>query len=129
MALDAWLRNTDRDNEGNAILVYAGDEDPGQLFYLDFANAMDFDGHWTASNHQTFQRLPVPPLLAACAVRNRVEAAAQRIADLSDAVVAEIVGRVPEDFLAALAREQLLGWLVWRKQHLVRACDQWYAGN
>ena len=45
MALDAWLRNTDRHNDGNAILAYAGEEDPGQLFYVDFANAMDYDGN------------------------------------------------------------------------------------
>jgi hypothetical protein len=131
MALDAWLRNTDRNNEGNAIMTYAGVEDPGQLFYVDFANAMDFDGHWSADkdNHQKFERVAVPPLLATCAARNRVEDAAQRIAGLSDSVVAEIVGRVPDDFLRAPAREQLLGWLVWRKQRLVPAWAQWYAGN
>jgi hypothetical protein len=129
MALDAWLRNTDRNNPGNAVLAYAGEDDPGQVFYVDFANAMDFDGHWSAGNHQTFQRLPVPPLLAACAVRKRVEEAAQRIADLPDAVVADIVGRIPEDFLAAAVREQLLEWLVWRKQRLVPAWGQWYAGK
>jgi hypothetical protein len=129
MALDAWLRNTDRNNEGNAILTYAGEEDPGQVFYVDFANAMDFDGHWSAGNHQTFERLPVPLLLTACAVRSRVEEAAKRIADLDDAVVADIVRRVPDDFLAEPAREQLLGWLVLRKRQLVSSWSQWYAGN
>ncbi len=131
MALDAWLRNTDRHNEGNAILTYSGAEDAGQLFYVDFANAMDFDGHWSADkgNHQAFQHLPVPPLLTTCAVKNRVEETAQRIANLSDSVVADIVTRIPEDFLAEPAREQLLAWLLWRKQQLVPAWSQWYTGN
>jgi hypothetical protein len=131
IALDAWLRNMDRHNEGNAILAYAGEEDPGELFYVDFACSMDFDGHWSADkcNHQAFQRVPVPPLLAACAVKNRVQEAAQHIADLAEAVVADIVRRVPDDFLAQPAREQLLGWLLWRKQQLVPAWSEWYAGN
>src|SRR5713226_6317026 len=43
MALDAWLRNTDRDNAGNAILAHDGEEDPGQLYFVDFANSMDYD--------------------------------------------------------------------------------------
>jgi hypothetical protein len=131
MALDAWLRNTDRHNDGNAILTYAGEDDPGQLFYVDFANSMDYDNHWSANkgNHQVFQHPPVAPLLAACALRSRVEDAAKRIAGLADSVVEEIVSRVPDDFLEKPAREQLLGWLLWRKQQLVSAWDQWYAGN
>jgi hypothetical protein len=44
-------------------------------------------------------------------------------------VVVDIVGRVPDVFLEQPAREQLLGWLVWRKQQLVPSWDQWYAGN
>jgi len=131
MAVDAWVRNTDRHNEGNAILAHAGEGDLGQLFYVDFANAMDYDGHWSADkgNHQAFQRPPVPPLLVACAVRKRVEEAAQRIADLADSVVADIVTRIPDDFLAKSARDQLVAWLVWRKQQLVPSWSQWYAGN
>jgi hypothetical protein len=129
MALDAWLRNTDRYNPGNAIVTYARNDDPGQLFYIDFAFSMDFDGHWSAGNHQTFQCPPVPPLLVAGCVRNRVEEAARRIADLPNHLVAKIVGRVPSDFLAAEARERLIGWLNWRKRHLVPAWGQWYAGN
>jgi hypothetical protein len=131
MALDAWLRNTDRHNPGNAILAYGSEEDPGQLFFIDYANAMDYDGEWSKAekNHQVFRRLPCPPILAGNAVKARVQAAARRIADLGDTVVAEIICRIPDDFLLPAARRNLLEWLLWRKQHLVSAFDLWYAGN
>lgn len=131
MALDAWLRNMDRNNVGNAILAYDGDEDPGQLFFVDFANSMDYDGNWSAgaNNHQTFQRSPPPLLLAGNAVKSRVEETAKRIADLPDDTVAEIIRRIPDDFLAQVAREKLLVWLLWRKQNLVPSWGHWYAGN
>lgn len=90
---------------------------------------MDYDRDWTNGNHQKFQLPPTPLLLRACAAKNRVEQAAQRIADLAEAAVTEIVCRIPDDFLAEAAREQLLGWLLWRKQQLVPAWSQWYAGS
>jgi hypothetical protein len=128
LAFDTWLRNGDRNNARNAILAYDLGDNPGKLLYLDFSNTMDHDRQWTNGNHSAFGRVDIPPFFAACLDRKIVREAAERIAGLSDDLVAGIVQRMPDDFLATDTRERLSGWLVWRKGHLLDSWDQWYAG-
>jgi len=129
LALDAWLHNQDRNNARNALLAYDCGTGPGTMCYIDFGHTMDCSGSWTQGHHQVFARVNVPPFFATCVDRGRVRETAERIIGLSDAVVAQIVQRIPDGFLAAPARDRLAEWLVWRKQNLIRTWDQWYAGT
>jgi hypothetical protein len=128
MAFDSWLRNTDRQNDRNAVLVFDVGDVAGTLLYLDFANTMDHDGQWTQGQHQTFCKVSFPPYFISCVDRSRVQQAAERIAGLADQLVIEVVQRMPDDFMDPPTREKLAGWLVWRKNNLLPAWGQWYAG-
>jgi hypothetical protein len=129
VAFDTWLRNSDRNNARNAVVAYDVGEGAGTMLYLDFSYTMDHDRHWSNGNHRTFERVNIPPFFAACLDRERVREAAERIAAMPDELVADIVRRVPDDFLAIDARERLVQCLVCRKAQLPAAWNEWYSGT
>lgn len=127
VAFDSWLDNDDRNNLDNSIFV-PSHEPPN--FFLDFSNSMDYRGDWSRLGHQNFQkpRNPLPPTLVKL-LNSRIACdSACRIAGISDDTVVTIVRRVPDVFLPAAEKDKLASGLVWRKNHLVDAFDQWYCG-
>jgi hypothetical protein len=128
VALDAWLHNRDRYNERNAIVTYAVDG-PDRLYFLDFANTMDMGDSWSQQAYQAFGKLTLPPFFASSIYKKMVQETAERIEAISDSVVGEIVGRIPDGFLQKDDRDRLLNCLLWRKKRLCGAFDQWYPGS
>ncbi len=128
VAFDAWLGNTDRNNTRNALLA-RGDDGSCEMLFIDYAITMDYDGKWGQGEFQAYHRLELPAFFAACIRKDEVEAATTRIGNLANDVIREIVGRIPDDFLGVEHRSQLVDWLLWRKEKLRPALDQWYPGT
>jgi len=129
VALDAWLGNTDRNNPRNAILDCTPGTNPGTMFFLDFANTMIHGGQWDEDRYKHFVRVGVPAFFAGAIDQGRVRATAEAIKGLTDAMLEEIVMRLPPAFLAQDARGHLLGCLRWRKEQVLPAWAQWYPGT
>jgi hypothetical protein len=128
VAFDTWIRNTDRNNPRNALLAF-DEANVARMIFIDYANTMDHDGQWDQGQYQVFARVAMPPFFADCLRKAEVEDTAARIEGLSEQVVSDIVGRIPDDFLAGDRRAKLIDWLLWRKRQLCATFNQWYPGR
>lgn len=123
IALDAWLDNRDRNNEGN--ILWAPDETP-RIFFIDFANSTGYGNCWENNQFQQFHRLTLPCGLQRFLIRGKVDAAVDRILALQPDVIRGIVNRLPDDFMPPAMRAATADRLMWRKEHLRHNQAQWY---
>jgi len=101
LAFDTWVAQTDHgDHPDNIVWGY----DPAALgdsaiVFLDYANALGFNGQWTAGQWQQTQAAQWPPLLLKYLDKSLVEAMVARIEAFPEATIREIVSRIPDSHL------------------------------
>ena len=127
VAFDAWLGETDHQNPRN-FLVVCEENTLASLYFLDYSNSMDFNGGWSGGNHLRFSKVAIPPAFASCLTRERVCAGAEKIVEIPDGTVEEIIKRIPNQFMAQEKRDSLVGYLIARKSKLNDEFDSWYPG-
>jgi hypothetical protein len=121
VAFDAWVGNTDRASPRNAMVWLPGNA-TGQVYFIDFALSFA----WAHDEHKTFARMRIPPFFLRCLERKSIEATVAAIDAVSDRSIAEIINRIPEQFLDSGAKDRLETALTWRKQQLRCSIDEWY---
>ena len=100
IALDTLIGNTDRNNGRNALFgVDAAAPAEGAFVFLDSANSLNMGNRWDNGNWKTVDVPPMPDLL-----RNSVDVAIlsdaiDQISAVTDAVIEEIVNRIPDAYM------------------------------
>jgi hypothetical protein len=123
-AFDAWIGNSDRHNSDNTLIGSDSAEDPNcqsELFFIDFANSMIQSG-WDES--ATWGRIEMPAYdlnLMGGIDREGALEMAERIQSLSDRIIDQVVGRIPEMYLTAKQREIVSAALIVRRDLLPEA--------
>jgi hypothetical protein len=116
IALDTYLRNTDRSNGRNCLIGQDPDnpEDDSCMF-IDYSNSMNFDGQWSdgkwaqmqpPTTHEHLKRYGDPAV---------INAVATNIESLPDAFLKATVERVPDEYLNKDAKSTLLKALLERR--------------
>jgi hypothetical protein len=125
IAFDAWLDNDDRDIGENIILGYELDQTQAkELMYIDCANNLMW--HHDDCDLRIFRQVKVLPFLETLFEPDAARRVAEQIRDLPDEAVAEIVNRIPDDFLDDQTRNLIRMWLLSRKKTLCCEFAAWY---
>jgi hypothetical protein len=129
-AFDTWVGQTDHgDHPSNIVWGY----DPKNLvdskvIFLDYANALGFNGAWTKDTWQTITPAPWPPKLVSHCNRVALGTAIEKINALSEDKIRDVVNRVHDDFMDSAQRAVVADALVGRRAGLAKALNS-YLGS
>ncbi len=126
-AFDTWLDQTDHnDHPSNIVFGYEGsDYRSGVFIFLDYAFSMGVAGTWKDGGYRTCRPAPFPPRMCECLNAQVLDQAINEIEALPDALVSDIVHRVPWQWLSDDEKQLLLAGLLDRRR-LVRTALQGY---
>ena len=116
---DTWVDNVDRVNEGNLIGKQGDGDEAGllQAAYIDYAHSMVYP--WGQQGKDWRIIIPAAIFPEQCAPDFRAMARSiSCIEALSDDIIAEVIERIPEEFLAPQHRDTLVQALLHRRDHL-----------
>jgi hypothetical protein len=121
IALDTWVGNTDRDNGRNALFGLDADAPAeGGFVFLDSANSLNMGDRWNGDGWKNIDVPPMPVLLQHAVDRALLIQAIERVEARSDAVIDEIVHRIPDDYMSQDHRTVVVAGLRGRRA-LVRS--------
>jgi hypothetical protein len=125
LAFDTWVGQTDHnDHPHNIIFGYVPHDDPsiaatdGDYVFLDYAMALGWRGGWEGNGSNALGIAPFPPAMKAAIDRGILEGTLERIESLTEETVAEVVNRIPDEYLVAEQREIILKGLHHRRTAL-----------
>jgi len=112
LAFDTWVGQTDHnDHPHNIIFGYVPNDDgtvpvaDGDFVFLDFAMALGWHGTWAREGSKTLGIAPFPPAMDAAIDRAILGGILDRIENVSDDTISEIVHRIPDDYLVPEHRD------------------------
>lgn len=119
-AFDTWVAQTDHADHHphNVVFGYADfDDDPyrdAEFVFLDYAMALGWGGGWDPDPLRVGVA-PFPPSLVRAIDRNALDGILDRIENLPDATISDIVNRIPDDYLVRQQREVIFQGLLARR--------------
>jgi hypothetical protein len=126
-AFDTWVGQTDHADHHphNIVFGYVLGDDPKQppveaeYVFLDFAMALGWGGLWEEAGAKAMGVAPFPPGMIDAIDTISLGDMLERIESLTEATIADIVNRIPDDYLPAAQREVIASGLLTRRD-LVR---------
>jgi len=119
-AFDTWLGQTDHgDDSANVIVGRARPSSNPEILFLDFANSTGFDGSWSGTGWRRIAAVSFPALMRRHVDRGLLREAIDRIESMPDAVICEVVERIPASHLQASQAALIVRGLL-RRRALVR---------
>ena len=125
---DTWVDNTDRVNDGN-LLVSKATADPAlplQVAYIDYSYSMAHG--WRTGNYRTVTPIPIYPTDQKDADIASMEDALNRIENLPDQNIRNIVLRIADEFLTIADRDLIIDGLLYRKPQVRASLRTIYGG-
>jgi hypothetical protein len=127
LAFDTWVGQTDHADHHphNIVFGYVLGDDPKQppieaeYVFLDFAMALGWGGLWHGEGAKAMGIAPFPLAMIRAVDPIALGSILNRIENITDSTVSDIVHRIPGDFLAAEQREVIYQGLMTRRS-LVR---------
>jgi hypothetical protein len=102
IALDTWIGQTDRNNEGNALIVLNPDRPADARFtFLDSANALGHGDIWNDLSRRELALPSFPTLLTSSVDVHVLRRTIKAIEDLPAHRIETIVRRIPEDYMTS----------------------------
>lgn len=125
VAFDAWIGNRDRDNRKNT-LVAVDPEDSSLLraVFIDHANAFNFRNAWTGGRWRDVAFPPMIDRLRNAVDKHLVLDTVDAIEGMSETLVEEIVGRIPDEYVEGSHREVVLRGLLERRRLVRRVIER-----
>jgi hypothetical protein len=128
LAFDTWVGQTDHADHHphNIVFGYALGDDPRQppieaeYVFLDFAMALGWSGLWEGDGAKAMGVSPFPPGMLEAIDTIALGGILDRIENISDSTIADIVNRIPDDYLPTAQRDVIASGLLTRRI-LVRA--------
>src|SRR5207245_11215931 len=106
IALDALVGNTDRNNGRNALFgLDPGSPAEGGFVFFDSANSLNMGDRWQNEAWKTVDVPPMPDVLRQAVDRDVLRDAVTRVAGIAEAVIDEIVKRIPDEYMASVHRD------------------------
>ncbi|HEX3477231.1 MAG TPA: hypothetical protein VHT91_19550 [Kofleriaceae bacterium] len=135
-AFDTWVGQTDHADHHphNIVFGYVLGTDPklppleAEYVFLDFAMALGWGGLWEGDGARTMGAAPFPPGMIDAIDMIALGGMLDRIESITDATIADIVNRIPDDYLSAAQREVITSGLRTRRA-LVRGLVASAAGR
>jgi hypothetical protein len=118
-AFDTWVGQTDHTDHHphNIVFGYVLGDDPKQppleaeYVFLDFAMALGWGGLWEGDGARTMGAAPFPPGMIDAIDTIALGGILDRIENIADTTIADIVNRIPDDYLSTAQREVIAGGL------------------
>lgn len=122
-AFDTWVGQTDHADHHphNIVFGYALGDDPRQppveaeYVFLDFAMALGWGGLWEGDGARQMGVAPFPVSMITAIDTIALGGMLDRIESISDAAIADIVNRLPDDYLPADQRDAIARGLQYRR--------------
>lgn len=129
-AFDTWIGQPDHDDHpSNIVFGYEGsDYLAGAFIFLDYAFSMGVSGGWNNEGFRACGPAPFPPRMCGSVSVSVLEQAITAIESVGDNVIAEVVNRIPWQWLADDEKQVILAGLVARRT-MVRAALAGYTGG
>ncbi len=122
---DTWVDQTDHGSDTddghphNIILGYnPADTTSAELLFLDYAFSMGCGGNWDAHGYRDVRPARFPRKLREHADRLRMRETVERVQELEEATVRNVVERVPEFYLPQDMKPQIIDGLLERRKQL-----------
>lgn len=127
LSFDMYLGNRDRSgNTGNIIYGINSKSKESGFLFIDYAFSMNSALEWSKSDGN-FSKITLPPNNFGIELdSDEVKKGAQRISDLPDDVIAEVVGRLSDDYMDADHKETVSNGLSSRKLLLLEEVRKHY---
>lgn len=129
-AFDTWLDQTDHnDHPSNIVFGYEGsDYQSGMFIFLDYAFSMGVSGTWKAEGYRECRPAPFPPRMCGSVNVPVLEETISQIEAVTENVLADVVNRVPWQWLPDDEKQVILAGLLGRRR-LVRQALGSYLGR
>ncbi len=122
-AFDTWVGQTDHADHHphNIVFGYVLGDDPKQppveaeYVFLDFAMALGWSGLWEGDGAKTMGAAPFPPGMLEVIDTIALGGILDQIESIPDSTIAEIVNRIPDDYLPATQRDVIARGLLTRR--------------
>lgn len=123
LAFDTWVGQTDHADHHphNIVFGYATGDGPEQpppeagYVFLDFAMALGWGGLWEGDGAKAMGLAPFPPAMIAAIDTIALGGILDRIENIRETTVSEIVNRIPDDYLSAEQRDIMIAGLLARR--------------
>lgn len=117
LAFDTWLGQTDHGDHPQNVIMGYNSERPSEsgLIFLDYANSLGFNGQWNGGAWQPVQTAPWPPRMLGHLDPAALRAAVERIEEMQDEPIRNVVTRIPESHLPAAEKPIIIDGLLGRR--------------
>lgn len=126
---DTWVDNRDRANDGNLLVskVVADPSLPLQVAYIDYSYSMLYG--WRTGDYRMVTPIGIYPTDQKDADVPSIEDGLNRIENLPDQTVRDIVTRIAGSFLTPADRVLIIDGLLYRKPHVRASLRPIYGGT
>lgn len=117
VAFDTWVGNSsDRNNVGNVIYGHdPQDTTRNRFLAIDFSMTLNRDNVWANNGWETMHRVTLPAGLSSVLDKRLILDTADRISALSDRAVADVVTRIPDNYMNPAHKSVVVSGLNGRK--------------
>jgi hypothetical protein len=123
LAFDTWVGQPDHnDHPHNIVFGLVSNADAtiadGNYVFLDYAMALGWGGGWDKDGGSSFGLAPFPPAMMAAIDTSILSGILDRIENVSDTIISEIVDRIPDEYLVTQQRTIIAEGLRTRRHHI-----------
>lgn len=113
---DTWLGQSDHQKPSNIVYGYEGASyADGRFVFLDYAFSMGISGNWAGDGYRRCDPAPFPAYMVENFDEGAVLRSVERVEQVSNAAVEEIVSRIPWQWLRDEERQTILTGLLARR--------------